>query len=69
MVNRLLLVFKILDELQLDLQHAAGPTGDFYSYLFNTKIYEGSIVYATGIASRLQEAVERQYAAVPTSKY
>ncbi|CAM8977996.1 unnamed protein product [Rhodiola kirilowii] len=69
-VNCLLLVSNILDELQLDLQHAAGGhTGDFYSYLFNTKICEGSTVYATGIANRLLEAVERQYAALPTSKY
>ncbi|CAM8881126.1 unnamed protein product [Rhodiola kirilowii] len=67
-VNCLLLVSKILDELQLDSQHAAGGhTGDFYSYLFNTKIYEGSTVYATGIANRLMEAVERQYAALPTT--
>uniref|UniRef100_A0A7N0TG05 BHLH domain-containing protein n=1 Tax=Kalanchoe fedtschenkoi TaxID=63787 RepID=A0A7N0TG05_KALFE len=70
-INCLLLVTKILDELQLDLQHVAGGhAGDFYSFLFNTKIYEGSYVYATGIANRLLEAVERQYAAVPpSSKY
>lgn len=40
-INCLLLVSKLLDELQLDLQHAAGGhTGDFYSYLFNTKVIQ-----------------------------
>lgn len=38
-INCLLLVSKVLDELQLDLHHVAGGLiGDFYSYLFNTKV-------------------------------
>lgn len=38
-INCLLFVSKILDELQLDLQHVAGGhIGDFYSFLFNTKV-------------------------------
>lgn len=38
-INCLLFVSKVLDELQLDLNHVAGGLiGDFYSYLFNTKV-------------------------------
>lgn len=37
--NCLLFVSKALDELQLDLHHVAGGhIGDFYSFLFNTKV-------------------------------
>ncbi|KAJ6914531.1 hypothetical protein NC651_016720 [Populus alba x Populus x berolinensis] len=62
-VNCLLSVSKVLDELQLDLHHAAGGLiGDYYSFLFNTKINEGSCVYASGIANKLLEVVDRQYA-------
>ncbi|GJR80425.1 transcription factor bHLH91-like protein [Tanacetum coccineum] len=65
-INSLLLVSKVLDELQLDLHHVAGGLiGDFYSYLFNTKICEGSSVYATAIANKLIEVVDKQYAAIP----
>ncbi|GJY44064.1 transcription factor bHLH91-like protein [Tanacetum coccineum] len=67
-INSLLLVSKVLDELQLDLHHVAGGLiGDFYSYLFNTKICEGSSVYATAIANKLIEVVDKQYAAIPVS--
>nr|XP_043626642.1 transcription factor bHLH10-like [Erigeron canadensis] len=70
-VNCLLLVSKVLDELQLDLNHVAGGLiGDFYSYLFNTKISEGSSVYASAIANKLLEVVDKQYATFPvTSSY
>ncbi|KAG5252995.1 transcription factor bHLH [Salix suchowensis] len=62
-VNCLLYVSKVLDELQLDLHHAAGGLiGDYYSFLFNTKINEGSCVYASAIANKLIEVVDRQYA-------
>lgn len=38
-VNCLLLVSKLLDDLQLDLHHVAGGhIGDYYSFLFNTKV-------------------------------
>ena len=38
-VNCLLSVSKVLDELELDLHHAAGVLiGDYYSFLFNTKV-------------------------------
>ncbi|CAK9144832.1 unnamed protein product [Ilex paraguariensis] len=70
-INCLLFVSKALDELQLDLHHVAGGLiGDNYSFLFNTKIFEGSSVYATAIANKLIEVVDRQYAAIPpTSSY
>ncbi|CAK7342065.1 unnamed protein product [Dovyalis caffra] len=62
-VNCLLSVSKVLDELQLDLHHAAGGLiGDYYSFLFNTKIDEGSCVYASAIANKLIEVVDRQHA-------
>ncbi|XWS56813.1 hypothetical protein CRYUN_Cryun09bG0118000 [Craigia yunnanensis] len=65
-INCLLLVSRLLDELQLDLHHVAGGNiGDYYSFLFNTKIYEGSSVYASSIANKLIEVVDRQYAAAP----
>ncbi|KAK9120450.1 hypothetical protein Syun_018067 [Stephania yunnanensis] len=60
----LLSVSRILDELQLDLLHVSGGNiGDYYSFLFNTKIYEGSSVYASAIAKKLIEAVDKQHAA------
>ena len=38
-MNCLLIVSKVLDEFQLDLHHVAGGViGDFYSYLFNSKV-------------------------------
>ena len=38
-INCLLPVSKSLDELQLELRHVAGGhVGDYYSYLFNTKV-------------------------------
>lgn len=38
-INCLLVVSKVLDELQLDIQHVAGGlVGDNYSYLFNSKV-------------------------------
>lgn len=38
-LNCLLLVSKLLDDLQLDLHHVAGGhIGDYYSFLFNTKV-------------------------------
>ncbi|KAL6953115.1 hypothetical protein U1Q18_048754 [Sarracenia purpurea var. burkii] len=64
--NCLLVVSKVLDDLQLDVQHAAGGlVGDNYSFLFNSKISEGSFVYASAIANKLIEVVNRQYAAIP----
>ncbi|KAF8030323.1 hypothetical protein BT93_E2693 [Corymbia citriodora subsp. variegata] len=65
-INCLLHVSRILDELHLDLQHVAGGhIGEHYSFLLNTKIYEGSTVYASAIASKLIEVVDQQYAAMP----
>ncbi|EYU42281.1 hypothetical protein ABFS82_14G157500 [Erythranthe guttata] len=67
-INCLLFVSKVLDELQLDLHHVAGGLiGDYYSFLFNSKICEGSIVYASAVANKLIEVVDKQYAAIPPS--
>ncbi|KAB2084710.1 hypothetical protein ES319_A05G352200v1 [Gossypium barbadense] len=69
-INCLLFVSRLLDELQLDLHHVAGGNiGDYYSFLFNTKIYEGSSVYASAIANNLINVVDKQDAAAapPTS--
>ncbi|XP_076887889.1 transcription factor bHLH10-like [Bidens hawaiensis] len=67
-INCLLLVSKVLDDLPLDLHHVAGGLiGDFYSYLFNTKICEGSSVYASAIANKLIEVVDKQYASIPVT--
>ncbi|KAL6129286.1 hypothetical protein ACLB2K_072638 [Fragaria x ananassa] len=63
-INLLLSVSKLLDELQLELHHAAGGhIGNSYSFLFNTKMYEGSSLYASAIANKLIDTVDRQYAA------
>ncbi|XP_022897373.1 transcription factor bHLH10-like [Olea europaea var. sylvestris] len=70
-INCLLFVSKVLEELQLDLHHVAGGLiGDYYSFLFNSKICEGSIVYASAIANKLIEILDKQYSAVPpTTSY
>ncbi|CAN1167466.1 Transcription factor bHLH91, partial [Linum perenne] len=66
-INCLLFVSKVLDELHLDLHHVAGGhVGDYYSFLFNTKICEGSSVYASAIANKLIEVVDKQYASTPS---
>ncbi|CAA2983513.1 transcription factor bHLH91-like [Olea europaea subsp. europaea] len=59
-INCLLFVSKVLEELQLDLHHVAGGLiGDYYSFLFNSKICEGSIVYASAIANKLIEILDK----------
>ncbi|OIT40538.1 PREDICTED: transcription factor bHLH91-like [Nicotiana attenuata] len=59
--NCLLFVSKVLDDLQLDLHHVAGGLiGDYYSFLFNSKICEGSAVYAIAIANKLIEIVDTE---------
>nr|AKN09553.1 basic helix-loop-helix transcription factor [Salvia miltiorrhiza] len=69
-INCLLFVSKVHDELQLDLQHVAGGLiGDYYSYLFNSKICEGSIVYASAVANKLIEVADKHYAALPPTTY
>ncbi|KAI3930374.1 hypothetical protein MKX01_003402 [Papaver californicum] len=42
---------------------SGGSIGDHYSFWFNTKINEGSSVYASAIAKKLTEGVDRNYAA------
>ncbi|KAL3348644.1 hypothetical protein AABB24_022021 [Solanum stoloniferum] len=70
-INCLFFASKVLDDLQLDLHHVAGGLiGDYYSFLFNTKISEGSTVYASAIAKKFIEVVDIQYAAIaPTNSY
>lgn len=64
-INLLLTASRVLDELQLDLRHVAGGhVGDTYSFLFNTKIYEGSSLYASAIANKLIDVLDTQYAAI-----
>lgn len=44
-INCLLFVSKVLDELQLDLHHVAGGIiGDYYSFLFNSKVNEDFLI-------------------------
>ncbi|CAH9128005.1 unnamed protein product [Cuscuta epithymum] len=58
--NCLLPVSGVLDELHLDLHHIAGGIiGDHYKFLFNYKIFEGTTLYASSIANKLIEAVEK----------
>ncbi|XP_057417726.1 transcription factor bHLH91-like [Lotus japonicus] len=71
-INCLLFVSKVLDELQLELHHlAGGHVGEYWSFLFNSKVIEGSSVYASAIANRVIDVLDSQYAAaVPqTSSY
>ncbi|XP_068634578.1 transcription factor EAT1-like [Aristolochia californica] len=61
-VNCLLIVARVLHELQLNLlQVAGGNIGDYYIFMFNTKISEGSSVYASAIAKKLIEVLDRQH--------
>ncbi|KAK7319228.1 hypothetical protein RJT34_03946 [Clitoria ternatea] len=71
-INCLLFVSKVLEELQLELHHVAGGhVGEYCSFLFNSKIMEGSSVYASAIANRVIDVLDTQYSvAVPnTSSY
>uniref|UniRef100_A0A803NJG8 BHLH domain-containing protein n=1 Tax=Cannabis sativa TaxID=3483 RepID=A0A803NJG8_CANSA len=73
-INLLLTASRVLDELQLDLRHVAGGhVGDTYSFLFNTKIYEGSSLYASAIANKLMDVLDRQFGVIlplpPTNSY
>ncbi|QCD83775.1 transcription factor bHLH89-like [Vigna unguiculata] len=71
-INCLLFVSKVLDELQLELHHVAGGhVGEYCSFLFNSKIIEGSSVYASAIANRVIDVLDCQYtASVPhTNSY
>ncbi|XP_004504639.1 transcription factor bHLH91-like [Cicer arietinum] len=64
-VNCLLFVSKVLDELQLELCHVAGGlVGEYFSFLLNSKVIEGSSVYASAIANRVIDVLDTQYAAV-----
>ncbi|CAL0330823.1 unnamed protein product [Lupinus luteus] len=63
-INCLVYASQVLDELNLDLQHVAGGhIGDFSSFMFNSKISEGSSVYASAIANKLIEVMDRNLGA------
>ncbi|OIT34161.1 PREDICTED: transcription factor bHLH91-like [Nicotiana attenuata] len=67
-MNCLLFVSKAFDEFQLDLHHVSGGLiGDHYSYLFNSKICEGSTVYASAIANKVIEVLDKEYSAIVPS--
>ncbi|KAL5547518.1 hypothetical protein UlMin_002749 [Ulmus minor] len=58
-VYLLMLASKLLDQLQLDIGHIAGGCiGDSYSFLFNTKLHEGSSLYASAIANKFIEVLD-----------
>ncbi|THU48786.1 hypothetical protein C4D60_Mb06t02680 [Musa balbisiana] len=64
--NCLLDAAKALDELHLDLTHVAGGNvGDHHVYMFNTKISEGSSVYAGAVANKFLRVLEGQYGNQP----
>ncbi|KAK7386865.1 hypothetical protein VNO78_27204 [Psophocarpus tetragonolobus] len=64
-VDCLVHVSHVLDQLNLDLQHVSGGhIGNFCSYLFNTKIYEGSSIYASAIANKLIQVLDSSLTAV-----
>ncbi|XP_031482502.1 transcription factor bHLH91-like [Nymphaea colorata] len=66
--NCLLFVSKILEDLHLEILHANGANfGDHNILLFNTKICEGSCVYASAIANQLIEGVDRNYSRFTSS--
>ncbi|GMN69828.1 hypothetical protein TIFTF001_038872 [Ficus carica] len=63
-INLLLVASKLLDQLRLEIcLIAGGCVGDSYSFLFNTKIYEGSSLYASAIANKLIDVLDIQHAA------
>uniref|UniRef100_A0A1D1YW57 Transcription factor bHLH91 n=1 Tax=Anthurium amnicola TaxID=1678845 RepID=A0A1D1YW57_9ARAE len=58
--NCLLSASKAIEELQLELVHVSGGhIGDCYIFMFNTKISEGSSVYASAVAMKLLEVMDK----------
>ncbi|KAF2565959.1 hypothetical protein F2Q70_00028206 [Brassica cretica] len=70
-INCLLVVTKVIDHLHLDLHHVSGgQIGEHYSFLLNTKINEGSTIYASAIANKVIEVVDQHnMAALPINNY
>ncbi|KAK1261627.1 Transcription factor bHLH10 [Acorus gramineus] len=59
--NCLYYLVKAFEELQLELLHVTGGNiGDYYVFMFNTKICEGSPVYASAVAKKMIEVMDRQ---------
>ncbi|XP_078438149.1 transcription factor EAT1-like [Wolffia australiana] len=64
--NCLLLASKAIDDLRLDLLHASGGhIGDCYVFMFNTKISEGAAVYASAVAKKLLDAMDKPLLSSP----
>lgn len=58
----LLIIANVIHKLQLQLAHlTSGNIGDYLVFMINTKIHEGSIVYASGIANELTHAINSHY--------
>ncbi|ONK63068.1 uncharacterized protein A4U43_C07F11080 [Asparagus officinalis] len=58
-IDCLLVVARVLDELELEMLHLSGGNiGDLHVFMFNTKIHEGSSVYAGAIAKKIMEAMD-----------
>ncbi|KAE8787979.1 Transcription factor bHLH91 [Hordeum vulgare] len=63
--SSLLHVAKVLDEFHLEIIHVVGGIiGDHYIFMFNTKVPEGSSVYACAVAKRILQAVDAQHQAL-----
>ncbi|KAM3369943.1 hypothetical protein ACQJBY_017673 [Aegilops geniculata] len=63
--SSLLHVAKVLDEFHLEIIHVVGGIiGDHYIFMFNTKVSEGSSVYACAVAKRILQAVDAQHQAL-----
>ncbi|CAL9064760.1 unnamed protein product [Musa banksii] len=68
MMNCMLIVAKVLDELHLELLHlSGGNVGYSHIFMINTKIHEGSSVYASAIAKKLIEAMDVSGPTLPAS--
>nr|QOJ43718.1 bHLH transcription factor [Dracaena cambodiana] len=58
-IDCLPIVARVLDELELEMLHLSGGNiGDLHAFIFNTKIHEGSSVYAGAIAKKIIEAMD-----------
>ncbi|KAL5547517.1 hypothetical protein UlMin_002748 [Ulmus minor] len=56
---------KLLDQLELDILNITGGCiGDYSSFLFNTKMHEGSSLNANAIANKFIEVLDMNYTSV-----
>lgn len=58
-IDCLPVVARVLDDLELEMLNLSGGNiGDLHVFMFNTKIHEGSSVYAGAIAKKIIEAMD-----------